>query len=375
LPDNPPVGDASPESATPSGCGDGIIDLAAGEQCDPGSEGLGATNSGCNPDCTMQCSGNSAFLWARNNHCYEVAPLPASRLVLEADRMVCFGMLGGAHVATFASDEEFRAVAGHVDAGWFWLGLEESADNDDYTSLTDLEPGWSVPCSGCYAHNPDLARGLPASSATGSDAAYCVQASSDLTQPAWQKVPCDGVSPAPHVVCEREPVGSQARPCDAGICIHLVWTYGTKSYVYGAVPLSADDGEQACHGLGGRLVVLGSRDEREQLWKELGKLTVVPPAVWVGLSQRSVGGVAGTPDAGRGDATTEWVWDDDASADAYPSEWGFNRPMTGSNRSTRAYLIREPTQQSDNTLARDDGPMPTSLPYVCEVAGDAGASN
>jgi hypothetical protein len=286
--------------------------------------------------------------------------------------MVCFGMLGGAHAVTFASDAEFRAVAAHIDAGWFWVGLHETSDIDDYSALPDLEPGWSIPCTGCYAHNPNLNAGLPASTVTGSGGAYCVQASSDLTQPAWQKVPCVSATPAINVLCEREPVGSLAAQCDAGTCIQLVWTYGTKSYVYGAVPLSADEAEQTCHGLGGRLMVLGSRDEREQLWKELGKLTVVPPAVWVGFSQPSVSGDAGARDAGNNDGAIPWVWDDDAGANAYPSPWGYNRPTAAANHSTRAYLIREPTQQSDNTLARDDGPMPTSLPYVCELPADAG---
>jgi hypothetical protein len=346
----------------PAGCGDGYIDLRAGEQCDPGAAGRGLTVFGCNPDCTMQCPGDAGFLWTKNNHCYELAGT-ATSLYTGADRRVCGALPGTAHVVTFASEEEFRAVAPGVNTGWFWVGLQEPANNNDYVSLAALEPGWVGPCPGCYVHSADLTMGLPKSTVTGTGADYCVQAASDLGQRSWQMVPCTGLSAGLPVVCEREPVGTQARPCDAGTCFDLVWTLGTKTYVYVAAPSPADEAEAACRGLGGRLVVLRSRDEREQLWKELGKQMLVPASVWIGLS------VAGGSDAGASDASpASWKWDDDASVAAYESPWGYAQPRTQANRSPRAYLATEQPAASDNTTARNDGlPTPAALPFVCEV--------
>jgi hypothetical protein len=166
------------------------------------------------------------------------------------------------------------------------------------------------------------------------------------------------------------------------MCFDLVWTYGKKTYVYGFNPLPADAAEQTCRALGGRLIVLRSRDEREQLWKELVNQSFVPTpvSVWIGLSKGPVSGVADAgidgdaSDAASGGGTASgWIWDDDASADAYPSPWGWGRPHTG--ESTRAYLYSEQPAASDNTLARNDGPMPAALPYVCELdVGDGGAA-
>jgi hypothetical protein len=369
---------ASPEAGVvPVGCGDGFIDLAAGEQCDPGPTGRGLAVAGCNPDCTIQCDTDAGYLWPKNNHCYELAPALATRLYIGADRQVCGALPGTVHVATFASEDEFRSVAQHVDAGWFWVGLQETSNNNDYTSFAEFEPGWAIPCTGCYVHTTDPTTGLPPGKATGTGGLYCVQASSNLAEQSWRMVPCSGLSPGLSVICEREPVGTQARLCKAGTCIDLVWTLGTKSYVYGVVPLSASDAELTCAVLGGRLVVLGSRDEREQLWKQLSKLTVVPTALWIGLSQAGAAapGDGGPDGAATADATATgpWTWDDDAAVSAYPSAWAYARPTPAANHATRAYLLKEEPPGSDDTLARNDGPMPQMLPYVCEVPADAGA--
>jgi hypothetical protein len=368
-------GDASGSSGSssgtiPAGCGDGYIDLAAGEQCDPGSPGSAV--GGCNADCTMQCSADAGFVWAKNNHCYELAGIASS--LYGATRTLCYppGTAQPAHVATFASEEEFTAVAARVDAGWFWVGLQEPMNNNDYTSVAQFEPGWLAQCTGCYVHTTDVTMGLPKSPVVGTGGYYCVQGSSDLKQRAWQMVPCAGIDPGLPVVCEREPVGTQAHPCEAGTCIDLVWTQGTKSYVYGAEALTADEAEAACRGIGGRLVVLRSRDEREQLWKELGKLTSgVPGSVWIGLSEVVVsGGDAGVSDgstAADSSAASVWVWDDDAGVDAYVSPWGYDQPRTTAH-SPRAYLLNEQPQASDDTTARTDPLVaPGTLPYVCEV--------
>jgi hypothetical protein len=378
LPDGTPVtvaDGASPDGhVVPAGCGDGFIDLAAGEQCDPGVRGVAL--AGCNRDCTMQCDLDAGFLWSKNNHCYELEPTPSPVLYNGAERQVCAVLPGSPHVVTFASEDEFRAVTEHIDAGWFWVGLQETTNNNDYTSLAEFEPGWSTPCTGCYAHTTDPKVGLPAGKATGTGGLYCVQASSDPAEPSWRTVPCTG--PGLRVICEREPVGSQARSCDAGTCVDLLWTHGSKSYVIGLVPLSASDAEEACIDLGGRLVVLRSRDEREQLWKELAKLTAKPTSLWIGLAQQPAvatddgGGRDASATADAAAATGPWIWDDDAGANAYVSAWAYNRPTTATTHSTRAYLMKEQPPASDDTLARNDGPMPSVLPYVCELAVDAG---
>jgi hypothetical protein len=344
------------------GCGDGYIDLASGEQCDPGPAAGDASLAGCAPDCTMECP--SGFTWARNNHCYELMPDASSSLILGAGRGTCTPAF--AHVVTFASEDEFVAVAAQVDAGSFWVGLQESSDSDKYDSIVDYEPGWSTVCSGCYAHNADLKAGLPKGSATGSGGAFCVEALTDLTQASWRAAPCSGLDPGLPVVCEREPVGSQGHVCEggAGICITLVWTRGAKLYVYREVPASAAAAEQACADLGGRLVVLESRDEREQLWHELGKMTVKPTqGIWVGLSR------VAALDGGLG----EWTWDDDAAASSRVSPWGYGQPRTsGPGLTTRAYMLKQEPPLSDDTLARDDA-IAGTLPYVCEIPqGDAG---
>jgi hypothetical protein len=314
----------------------------------------------------MQCSADAgAFLWPKNNHCYELAGT-ATSLYLGADRTVC-ALPGTAHVATFASEEEFRAVAASVDAGWFWVGLSEPMNNNDYVSEAQFEPGWSMQCPGCYVHTADVTMGLPKSTVVGTGGDYCVQASSDLKQNSWQMIPCGGLNPGLPVVCEREPIGSQARACDAGTCIDLVWTHGTKSYVYSAVPLPADQAEAACRSMNGSLVVLRSGDEREQLWKELGKLTSgVPPKIWIGLSETVVDAGASDAMPADGAGASVWRWDDDASVDAYTSQWGYDQPRTTGIYSQRAYLMNQQPAASDDTLARTDG-MWTALPYVCEV--------
>ena len=105
-----------------------------------------------------------------------------------------------------------------------------------------------------------------------------------------------------RVLCEREPVGVHWTTCDAGICIELVATHATKRYVYQDGLLPPEQAEAQCHALGGSLVVLQSRDEREQLWLELTRLPVAPSRIWIGLAAD-----AGT-DAEAG--SLSWVWDD-----------------------------------------------------------------
>lgn len=353
LPEQAPVVDLG-------NCGDGYINLAAGEECDPAAPPDGGS-LGCNAQCKVVCPG---LRWSLNNHCYELMSAAASALQGGASSR-CATFQGGGHVVTFASEGELDAVARYLadaDAGPFWVGLWEAPDK--FNSVNAYEPGWSATCPGCYAHTPDPRDPLPRSAETVADptALDCVAGSSDLAKGSWAQYPCSG-SAALRVVCEHEPDGVHSKPCEAGICLNLVATYGAKAYVYQSSPLPWLDAEAQCRGLGGTLVVLGSRDEREQLWLELSRLSVPPPRVWIGLA----------PGAGpSGDASAPtWRWDDGTSGDApdaHPPPWGVGQPAG----STPAFLYHSSTQPPiDDTLARTDSTIKT-LPYVCQLLADAG---
>jgi hypothetical protein len=335
----------SPEAAGKPFCGDGIIDPQAGEQCDPG-----AADSGyCSRDCQVLCDGG--FVWPRNNHCYFDVP-PGAVSLIEAINTRCTG--GAAHVVTFASEEELAAVVGAIDAGSFWVGLGFDTTANGYTSEHALEPGWEPTCPGCFAHVADASQPLPG------DGGFCVEGFSDLSA-SWQQYPCAsdaGAKRRIHVICEREPIGALQRACiDAGVtCIELAWTASSKRYVYfhNAAPSDGPDGsaEQTCASLGGTLVVLEAPDEREQLWKAVGATQGVQSSLWIGLS---------LPEGG-----SSWVWDDDASEDAYASPWAIRMPRASGG--SRAFLFQNGgTPAVDDTLARNGTGAPAFFPFVCQL--------
>jgi len=343
--DEPPI-------PPPPGCGDGYIDLDAGEQCDPGT---GTATAGCRSNCTMQCQ---SLVWSRNNHCYQLAaPQP-----FQQGAGSC--QASGAHLVTFASEDEFNEVVQYfilADAGpsgWpFWVGLD-SLGTSQYTSVKTYEPGWSPQCAGCYAHTPAPSQPLPrAPFSEGGIVQDCVVASSDPRVNTWEQFSCKEGSP--RALCEREPAGVQWKTCEAGVCIDLVWTRGMNRYVYVNIPASGDDAELACEALGGSLVVLQSSDEREQLWLQLSKLPTPPMEFWIGLSQGG-DGEGGAP---------SWIWEDHTpadEADAYAAPWAVNEPKDGG--SPRAFLFaRENPKGLDDTLALNSSNA-ASLPYVCQVA-------
>jgi hypothetical protein len=352
ISDLPP--DRPPPAAVP-GCGDGYIDLAQGEQCDPGDAG----SSGCTSTCRVLCP--RGLVWPNNNHCYQLAATSQRSLTPEGASLLCTDL--GGHVVTFASEDEFQRVANHfqaVDAGLFWVGLQISGNA--YLSLGAYEPGWGTKCSGCYAYTVDASQGLPRSDASAPTTGQgCVAASTAIQVTSWMTYPCN--APPTHVICEREPSGVQSKECDAGVCIDLVATHGAKRYAYQAAPVKADVAETMCHGLDGGLVVLQSRDEREQLWHELSKLQPPPLRVWIGLH---------LVDGGATDGGAAWVWDNGVvanDADAYPSPWGNAQPVAD-GPTPRAYLSSAAPFTSptfDDTLAHNDDRTVTTLPYVCEL--------
>jgi hypothetical protein len=358
LPDDPGQdggAEAGPDQIAPpvSRCGDGVVDLSRQEQCDPGGAAGDAGANGCSPDCKMLCPDGS--VWPSNNHCYQPVAGGAANLDQGTDLATTRCALLGGHVVTFAGEEEYTFVSGLLDGGAFWVGLNSAFFK--YNGLATFEPGWSTTCSGCFAHTADAAVALPTDDAGPQG---CVEGFADTSR-SWQQYPCTGNDPKRiGLVCEREPGPfPQSVRCDAGICIDLVWTFGTKRYVYVRTAATGDVADQACRAMGGSLVVLQSRDEREQLWKELSRMpgfSTPPGAVWMGLS------VVGADDAGD----PVWAWADDAAVvdDAHASPWGDRQPKTG----TRAYLYHssQPPTPVDDTLARTAAAT-TAFPYVCQL--------
>jgi hypothetical protein len=348
------------------GCGDGYVDLAAGEECDPGLGSQSAAIGGCGSDCKVDCPG---MVLPTNLHCYELASADQTTLDPGA-RGACSKT--SAHVVTFASEEEFQAVAKYVqatDAGPFWVGLWHAPQF--YNPVVDYEPGWSPTCPGCYAHTPNPSAPLPRA-VTLTDGGgpveqiACVKAFSDPARRSWEAAPCRTLGGL-HVVCEREPVGVHSKACEAGVCIELVATQTTKRYVYRASLATSEDAEADCRSLGGSLVVLESRDEREQLWRELSRLTLAQSRIWIGLSPTRGAAVG---DAGA-DAALVWQWDDGTNAeapDAHPLPWAIGEPA----EATRAMLTYETQRPRDNTLA-DTDTTAIALPYVSQIpVSDAG---
>jgi hypothetical protein len=350
--------DSGDDAAPFNGCGNGVTDLAT-EQCDPGTPlAPDATFAGCTADCKMDCRGG--FVW-KNNHCYTKGPKKAA-----TELQALHQCARGEHVVTFASEQEFEAVAGSIDAGPFWVGLvaNTGVQPNDYTAQQVFEPGWSPTCSGCFAHTY-VEAGMPL---PGSPQG-CVLAFSYLDA-SWRQYPCNNLDATGlYVICEREPWSSTAHRCeaDAAVCFEIPATYGDKRYVYVQSAATADDAASRCAARGGSLAVLQSSEEREQIWYELSRmpnlldiLDEIP--MWIGLSLGDAG----------------WVWDDGNGADAYASPWAADQPNTDAG--TRAFLVQPPPPNTpiDTTLASNGAPSSTLLPYLCQIpvnppdAGDAG---
>jgi hypothetical protein len=377
-------------------CGNNVIDLDAGEQCDPGKVMGDAAVSGCSAHCRMDCP--NGFTWTKNNHCYQhvrfFSAATAAATAFEQPMQSGGGRggdltnplfppasnlcTGGSHVVTFASDEEFQQVVESLDGGPFWVGLHTAPDQ--FNPVHGFEPGWSPTCGGCYAHTPTPEMALSLFPGASADSgSYCVIASPDPTGATpWEQYPCSPTATFRQfeVLCESEPVGRLSTPCEAGECFELVWTYGKKRYVYRATPASPDAAKNACEMLGGRLVVLLARDEREQLWGALSQVTPPPHRVWIGLSQVDGGGAFPARQA-------DWVWEDGTLAPpngggAHPSEWAINQPnplAIPPFTTPRAFLEQQRLLGVDDTLARNDQSLVSStmnvaitLPYVCEFA-------
>ena len=303
-------------------CGDGIINLEAGEQCDPGDAGL----PGCTSACQVSCEGG--IVDPASNHCYFTVDPPQNFFSAQGD---C--TYGAGHVIPLGSEPEFSLVqTWHADAG-YWIGLTREAPAwAPVAPNLDLEPGWAPGCAGCFGRF-----------AADSGTAVCLTAVPGSAL--WLSAGCP--SPPRDVVCEREPPGNLLHYCPGASCFDLKVTFGQKHYVYIDQASPPDDAKNLCNALQGSLVAISSPEEREQLWRALGGLPVAPTSFWIGLSRSDAGA---------------WTWDDGSDAGL---PWAIGEPIA--NGSGQAYLLR--LGSVDSQLAQNDAAAgdAITMPFVCQI--------
>jgi hypothetical protein len=352
LPDLGALPSASDEAGSPPPpptgpvCGDGIIEAfdAGTETCDPGD----AATPGC-AACRVTCEGT---LDPSTQHCYFAA---APQADFAAARDACLAR--DAHILTIDSVAERDVVGSLAGPSAYWVGLSFEAALGAYGTrgagvAQGLEPGWpepakgTGPCPGCFGFGRDGGGFAPLEDA--SVTASCVVASGA----AWFGVECTHVTPPPQTICEREPRGQRSQSCGGAFCFTLPVT--TKSYVLIPSPATADQAAKGCEDLSGRLVVLGSAEEREALVREL--LTVFPfdprdplevKRHWIGLS------------ASDGGAFT---WADGQTESARPVPWADGEPRAAGGA---AYLRVGEDKYDTGLVSVETGPA-EAHPYVCE---------
>jgi hypothetical protein len=337
----------------PRTCGDGIINVDAGESCDPGKVGEAGV-AGCTQACAAKCEG---IVIGASGHCYFGLPNP---LPFEDAERACVNRR--AHVVTFASADEFTIVAKKIplpaSAQNYWVGLKALAGDTmlaRFLSATEDEPGFapSARCPGCYGNVGTRApeSTFPRLSPDGGAASCVVSPRRFVPGDPWFRAQC---STPQSVLCEREPVGTRAYPCARGTCVQLARTEATKRYLYVPIRKIAVDARRSCKQLAsGRLVAFGSSDEREELFRELARAGALDAMreFWIGLAFDADAGV--------------WRWDDGIPAttdDRIP--WADGEPK--SSAVDRAYAARV-TGEYDTQLARSAS-GDASLPFVCEYA-------
>jgi hypothetical protein len=333
------------EASTPfNGCGDGIIATSddggdAGESCDPG----GITAAGCTPECSISCLG----VIGPSGHCYfltEPSDYANARNNCSA---------AGGHVVTIGSEAEAALVGAFVDGGSYRVGL--TLDNALFAAYKpDLEePGWpqaQTSCSGCFAEGADDAGQFAELAPDSGLDHHCLVAAGGR----WLQVACDESDAGIQTVCEREPIGQRSQPCGGPLCATLASTAGRKRYVISLSPATAEQADLSCSGYeGGSLVVFESREEREELAREIRALLPAleqHPVVtaWIGLAK--------TDDA--------WRWDDGRPEDAgRPLPWANAQPAPASKG--RAYM-RLDVHAFDTQLAVAGDDDSTPRLFVCQ---------
>ncbi len=340
------TGPPSQPTSLPAVCGDGVVDLDAGEECDPGEAGafgceackVGCEDGGLRDDASSHC-----YFRLSDNPSYEQAVLACEN--------------AGAHLVTFVSEDEYQRVfAWRRSPFWVGLKLDIAGGGLAYEGLA-REPGWSRNCTGCYAHLDAGESQFPRIG--GRDAGIgslgCVGAAAS-NEP-WYTVPCDLSRFLPaglSVVCEREPRGFTAHPCIGGTCA-TARTTGSR-YLYIPIKVTAQEALDGCRAIGAKLVVFETREEREELAKEL--LSVLPqsptPQMWVGLTRATGSGIDAS-------SSGNWAWANGAPMETYSLEWGDNEPKVGG----WAWMYLPASLYDTQLLHSDDGT--SKLPYVCEL--------
>gem|GEM_PF-1225762 len=338
------------------GCGDGVIESLddggdAGESCDPGDAGV----KGCSA-CHIACEG---VVDPRSGNCYfAIEPTSSYNAALTRCRAE------NAHVVTVASEREAELVASVAGATTPWIGFSFNPGRSGFESANEVEPGLaepgtSGPCPGCFAPASADAGSVPVDGDASAATASCIVARSATT---WARVPCTGATFA--TVCEREPAGLRAPNagnCSGGFCFNVVASAGGKTYLLASSAADSEGARAACTSIdGGSLVVLASREEREQLAREVLAKNPFDVAAettfWIGLAA----------DAGS------WTWDDgvpaDGDAGARPLPWGNAQPPDAAV--ARAY-IRLSATAYDTQLAYADPSTSSVRLYVCQAPPSA----
>jgi hypothetical protein len=337
-------------------CGNGIIDEDAGEVCDPGK---GEAGVGCGPTCQIVCDPDGGgYVDLQTNHCYFL--LSSTRVPNSVGESVingCPSVHNAAHVVTFVSRTEVSTVnAGLAASDRYWVGLRVAGVADSgskqWGSEFVAEPGWAAngTCTGCYSTAGTDAVGFKSVDEAGT-AAPCVLAPKGAPG-IWYAASCLDLALS---VCEREPPGSRAQPCNAGDwCFDVKATQGMKRYEYHPTlvgPLAARDTcRQTDGGTKPSLVVFETSAEREQVLHELLNLpgTAPPTVFWIGLSRTD------------GDAASPWTWEDSQPLGSYDLPWGIGAPEPGG---TRAF-VRQDSVSVDTQLSHSSSL--TSASFVCQ---------
>lgn len=325
-------------------CGDGLVDPAAGEECDPGPDAGDGGVLGCGADCRVRCSG---VIDPTTGHCYFTGS-PTARV--QAARDGC-GQ-SGAHLVAFQTSDELGFVESRVlaDAGGavLWVNLDRQDVDGAARWRPDLaqEPGWSGACPGCYAKAAPDASAF--ANADGGPGGACV-AWARAYPYAWFAVPCDlGLIPL-SPVCEREPPGAFVRACEAGACLTASWTSHDRTYVYVPTPRSWADASAACASMSGPVgpgVLFVPHDAEERVEVARAVIAGKGQAFWLGLSRSS----------------GAWTWSDGKSLASlvYASPWGDGAPEASGS----AAYVEVDTARYDVTLAHAGDPS-TPRPFVC----------
>jgi hypothetical protein len=314
----------------------------AGESCDPG-EALGTARApGC-ATCRFECPDGAID---DAGHCYF---LVGSARTFQDAVQTCAN--ASAHLVTFASEREALFVGalarGRADTG-HWVGLSKKPElGNAYGPTGVIEPGWPSPgetCPGCFAIGSDGGAFAPYPDGLSVER-QCLVARDG----AWLGVASEGT--LDHaIVCEREPVGQRAFYCGGPYCTTVPVTAGSKRYVISVVQASAAEANELCRTAyaSESLVMFDTREEREQLARELGALFPSAEELWIGL---------------RTTAEGEWTWEDGVpvGSGARPLPWGSGEPATPSGR---AFIRLSNTV--DTQLARGDADPLAVRRFVCQ---------